>query len=74
MILKTMKARLMAVKLTCIDEDEARLTNPSTPQQVKCTATKPVTLPVIEGTIKSVICELLNSLIIVDVNPSNESK
>jgi len=58
----------------CVDEDEARLTNPSTPQQVKCTASKPVTLPVIEGTIKSVICELLNSLIVVDVNQRNEGK
>jgi len=58
----------------CADEDEARLVNPSTPQQLKCTASKPVTLPVIEGTIKSVVCELLNSLIVVDATQRNESE
>jgi len=58
----------------CVDEDEARLTNPSVPQQVKCIASKPVSLPVIEGTIKSVICELLNSLIVVDANQRSESE
>jgi len=57
-----------------VDEDEARLTNPSVPQQVKCVASKPVTLPVIEGTIKSVISELLNSLIIVDASQRSECK
>jgi len=46
--------------------------NPSTPQQLKCTASKPVTLPVIEGTIKSVICDLLNSLVVVDASQRNE--
>ena len=61
-------------KYLCTDEDEARLTNPSTPQQLKCTATKPVTLPVIEGTIKSVMCELLNSLVVVEADHTSESK
>ena len=56
-----------------IDEDEARLTNPSTPLQVKCITTKPLSVPALDDTMRTVVCDLLNSLVVKNNEPLQDS-
>ena len=48
----------------CLDEDESRFTGPSAAQILKCVASKQSSTPVIEGTVKEVICDMLNTLVV----------
>ena len=55
---------MLSSNLFRLDEDEARLIGPNTAQQVKCLPSKTVPLPHIEGTVFTVISDLLNALAI----------